>query len=200
MIKNKAWLRVWLLASSSSADARLILVGWVAELFVKSLVTKWNTCSLICMSLPQCNYFFQVFYIYASGARLHRASLWNMDSNGEKMRSSMEQRSSKPRTAISGGAPVSSFCLVRPLFSALSPGSCCWCPTNPTVAAGGAHFITLLISSVGGAPAERLWSRPLTSDNTATCIGTIAATELTHAATFTPAHNKNHATQTWYSI
>lgn len=41
---------------------------------------------------------------------LGRVSPWNMDSNSEKMSSSIETRSSKPQTAVSGGVPVSSFC------------------------------------------------------------------------------------------
>lgn len=48
-----------------------------------------------------------------------------------------------------------------------SPGCYCWCPTNSAPAAVGADssyqgcpFISLLISSVGVAPAERLWSWP----------------------------------------
>lgn len=48
--------------------------------------------------------FLWIFHIYVSGARLHRVSPWNMDSNSKKISSSMETRSSKPWTAVSGGA------------------------------------------------------------------------------------------------
>lgn len=61
------------------------------------------------------------------------------------------------------------------------------------VAAGGAHFITVSSHLLGGAPAERLWSRPLTSDSTATCIGVIAATVFIHA---TLAHKHNNKKKT----
>lgn len=62
---------------------------------------------------------------------------------------------------------MSFFCLICSL-SALSPGCYCWCPTNSAPAHSsegrqcrGCPFISILISSVGVAPAERLWSRPL---------------------------------------
>lgn len=65
---------------------------------------------------------------------------------------------------------MSLFCLICSL-SALSPGCYCWCPTNSAPAnsrgGGGADrswgcpFISILISPVGVAPTERLWSRPL---------------------------------------
>lgn len=72
---------------------------------------------------------------------------------------SVETRSSKLQRAASGGAPASSFCLIRSLFSDSSPGTRCWCPTNRAPAAAGApqqllgvpfFFISALISSVGG--------------------------------------------------